>query len=130
MRRKRGVEDINWKLLLLSVSLASTSSNTAVDRRERRRRGVVHPVAMMSVWRGRELADNALDRMHRFMHLRGLNFNLSQFEGGKYNSQWFEDTSWRRSWEPIGNIGVREAARMLVPQTLFIKTPCDISFDM
>lgn len=125
LRRKRGVEGVNWKLLLLSVSLASTSFNTPVRRHEPRRmrlrRGGVHPVAMMSVYRGNGLADNALDRMHRFMHLRGLNFTDFQFEGRKYDPQWFEDTSWMMSWEPIGKIGVRQAARMLVPQTLFIK---------
>ena len=128
LRRKRGAEGVNWKLLLLSVSLASTSSNTTdrgreqrVGRRMRLRRGGIHPVAMMSAYRGSELTDNAIDRMHRIMALRGLNFNLSQFEWSKYDPQWFEDTSWMMSWESFENIGVRQAARMLVPQTLFIK---------
>ena len=62
------------------------------------------------------------DRIHRFMRLRGFNFDFAgaYSDWGKYDSQWFEDTSWMMSWESVGRIGPREASRLLVPQTLCI----------
>ena len=126
LRRKRGVGSVNWKLLLLSVSMASTSDSTIGRRRGRRdmrsRRGGVHPVAMMLMNGASEPPEMLADRIHRFMRLRGFNFDFAGAYGdwGKYDSQWFEDTSWMMSWESVGRIGPREASRLLVPQTLCI----------
>ena len=126
LKRKRGVGSVNWKLLLLSVSMASTSDSTIGRRRGRRdmrsRRGGVHPVAMMLMNGASEPPEMLADRIHRFMRLRGFNFDFAGAYGdwGKYDSQWFEDTSWMMSWESVGRIGPREASRLLVPQTLCI----------
>ena len=128
LRRKRGVGSVNWKLLLLSVSMAS-ASNSTTDRRGhgrrgmRSRRGGVHPVAMMLMNGASEPPEIMADRIHRFMRLRGLEFDFggAYNDWGKYDPRWFEDTSWMMSWDPVGRIGPREASRLLVPQTLCIK---------
>ena len=115
LKRKRGLEDIDWKILLLSVSLA----NKRFRGSERRSRSVgrettIHPVALMR-------ADaNEMRLAYRFGYL-GLGRRGLEMAGLDYNQLWFRGTSWMDAWNDITQGPNHDIEDLVVPTALFIK---------
>ena len=116
LKRKRGLENVDWKKLLLSVSLANKRLRDPGDYRNRNagRETTIHPVALLrgkgSSWmsglgfgylgRGRRPTDILLD----------------------YNPTWYEGASWMDSWNENGTMALEhDVADMVVPTALFVK---------
>ena len=118
LRRRRGLDGINWRLLLLSVSLANKRFRTA-----RHNEGTggseetIHPVILI------DEVDSSLDLRHPHLHPL-YHFRRGRYPPGhptSYARRWFEDTSWMREWNNLSP----EAERMLredtIPTALHIK---------
>jgi len=98
LRRKRGMEKINWKRLLLSLSLASEAVTPPWKEGVNGVVEVIHPVAAVSR-QGAEDAEGGglrLALMRFFSYRRRIPSLLTGF-----NSDWFEDAGWLRSWDSI-----------------------------
>jgi len=94
LRRRRGLERINWRLLLLSVSLANKRFRTAESRE-----GVhgseesIHPVVLI------DGVPPALG-FNPWFHMR-----RNQYPPGhpiSYSREWFRGTTWMHEWDNLG----------------------------
>ncbi len=116
LKRKRGLEDIDWKKLLLSISLANKRFRSHNEHRNRRvgRETTVHPVALMR-------ADTrGLRNAYRFGYL-GMGRRRGP-EGLDYNQSWFEGASWMDAWnDTTRGAAIDDIDDMVVPTALFIK---------
>mgnify|MGYP001178588181 CR=1 FL=1 len=115
LKRKRGLEDVDWKKLLLAVSLANKRFGSPSDRRNRLtgRETTIHPVALIRAdTRG---AMNA----YRFGYL-GLGRRVGP-EGLDYNQIWFEGASWMDAWNDNRQVSNGDIDDVVVPTALFIK---------
>ena len=113
LRRRRGMEGMNWRLLLLSVSLANKRFRT-----ERSREGVhgseetIHPVILI----------NGIPRSFGYnpwFHLR-----RNRYPPGhpiSYTRRWFEGTSWMDEWNKLGPQAEQAIRDDAVPTALHIK---------
>ena len=117
LKRKRGLEDVDWKKLLLSVSLANKRLRNPGDYRNRNagRETTVHPVALLrgkgSSWM-RGLGFGYLGRGRR----RPTDILLD------YNPTWYEGASWMDSWNENVMMDLEhDVADMVVPTALFVK---------
>jgi len=114
LKRKRGLKDVDWKKLLLSVSLANKRFRSPRDHRNNRvgSETTVHPVALMRS----ELGALVNARMFGYfgMGRRGP-------ERLVYNQIWFEGTSWMDAWGDNRQVFNGEIDDMVVPTALFIK---------
>ena len=117
LKRKRGLENVDWKKLLLSVSLANKRLRDPGDYRNRNagRETTIHPVALL---RGKGSS-----------WMRGLGFGY--LGGGRrrptdilldYNPTWYEGASWMDSWNENVMMDLEhDVADMVVPTALFVK---------
>jgi len=115
LKRKRGLEEIDWKKLLLSVSLANKRFRGS-ERRNRRfgRETTIHPVALMR-------ADaSEMSLAHRFGYLGLGRRGLGRAAMG-YNQLWFRGTSWMDAWNDIAQGPNHDIEDLVVPTALFIK---------
>ncbi len=113
LRRKRGLEDINWRLLLLSVSLANKRFRTEISRE-----GVhgseesIHPVVLI---------DGVPPRFgfNPWFHLR-----RSRYPPGhpiSYSRKWFEGASWMDEWNKLGSEREHAMRDDTVSTSIYIK---------
>jgi len=117
LKRKRGLENVDWKKLLLSVSLANKRLRDPGGYRNRNagRETTIHPVALL---RGKGSS-----------WMRGLGFGY--LGGGRrrptdilldYNPTWYEGASWMDSWNENVMMDLEhDVADMVVPTALFVK---------
>ena len=117
LKRKRGLGNIDWKKLLLSISLANKRFRGHNEHRNRHvgRETTVHPVAMMR-------ADGrGLRNAYRFGYL-GMGRRRGQ-EGHDYNQSWFKEASWMDAWidDTTRGVVIGDLDDMVVPTALFIK---------
>ena len=117
LKRKRGLENVDWKKLLLSVSLANKRLRDPGDYRNRNagRETTIHPVALLrgkgSSWMS-GLGFGYLGRGRR----RPTDILLD------YNPTWYEGASWMDSWNENGMMALEhDVADMVVPTALFVK---------
>ncbi len=117
LRRRRGLEGINWRLLLLSVSLANKRFRTqnsmeGVSGREE----TIHPVILIEGV-PQSLRRNPWFHMHRNRYPSGHPIS--------YTRKWFEGTSWMREWNSLGpSLGPRGEDTLreeTIPTALHIK---------
>ncbi|MDE0730534.1 MAG: hypothetical protein OSB36_06355 [Longimicrobiales bacterium] len=115
LKRKRGLEDVDWKKLLLSVSLANKRFRSPHDHRNRRvgRETTIHPVALIRVD-----VKTAMDA-YRFGYL-GMGRRRGPV-GLDYNQIWFEGASWMDGWRNNRQVSNGNIDDMVVPTALFIK---------
>ncbi len=94
LRRRRGLERINWRLLLLSVSLANKKFRTAESRE-----GVygseetIHPVVLID-------GVPPSFGFNPWFHLR-----RNRYPPGhpiSYSREWFQGTTWMHEWVDVG----------------------------
>ena len=116
LKRKRGLEDVDWKKLLLSVSLANKRFHSPRDHRNNRvgSETTVHPVALM-----REGLRSTAMNAYRFGYL-GMGRRRMP-EGREYNQKWFEGASWMDAWGDNRQVFNGDIDDMVVPTALFIK---------
>ena len=117
LKRKRGLENVDWKKLLLSVSLANKRLRDPGGYRNRNagKETTIHPVALL---RGKGSS-----------WMRGLGFGY--LGGGRrrptdilldYNPTWYEGASWMDSWNENVMMDLEhDVADMVVPTALFVK---------
>ena len=113
--RRRAIEGINWRLLLLSVSLANKRFRTNQEGGGTHgSEETIHPVILIS------------EAPQRFNRNPWFHFHRSQYPSGHpigYTRKWFEGTSWLREWNNLGS--EREQALSAgadsVPTALHIK---------
>ena len=112
MKRKRGLEDVDWKKLLISVSLANKRFH-GPDRRNRGagRETTIHPVALIRP----DLGPLAYPRMYGYFGRR------RQPDLPNYNQLWFEGASWMDAWGDNRQVFNGDLDDMVVPTALFIK---------
>ena len=116
LKRKRGLEDIDWKKLLLSISLANKRFSSPNDRRNHRdgRETTIHPVAVIHA--GTVTA--AMDA-YRFGYLgMGRRRGPNRLD---YNQIWFEGASWMDDWDDNRQVSNGNIDDWVVPTALFIK---------
>jgi hypothetical protein len=117
LKRKRGLENIDWKKLLLSISLANKRFRGHNEHRNRHvgRETTVHPVAMMCANGG------GLRNAYRFGYL-GMGRRRGP-EGQDYNQSWFKEASWMDAWidDTTRGVVIDDLDDMVVPTALFIK---------
>ena len=118
LKRKRGLEDIDWKKLLLSISLANKRLRGPDSPRNRNtgKETTIHPVAML---RGKRSSWN---RFHRFGYL-GMGRRRPAEMLLDYDPTWYEGTSWMDAWSDgiqVPDNG-NDLDDMVVPTALFIK---------
>ncbi len=116
LKRKRGLEDVDWKKLLLSVSLANKRFRGPINHRTSRvgREITMHPVALMRSDLG--AAVNA--RMFGYF---GMGRRRSPDRIFDYNQLWFEGASWMNAWDDSRQVFNGDIEDMVVPTALFIK---------
>ena len=116
LKRKRGLEDVDCKKLLLSVSLANKRFHSPRDHRNNRvgSETTVHPVALM-----REGLRSTAMNAYRFGYL-GMGRRRMP-ERREYNQKWFEGASWMDAWGDNRQVFNGEIDDMVVPTALFIK---------
>ena len=112
LKRKRGLEDVDWKKLLISVSLANKRFR-GPDRRNRGagRETTIHPVALIRP----NLGPLAYPRMYGYFGRR------RQPDLPNYNQLWFEGASWMDAWGDNRQVFNGDLDDMVVPTALFIK---------
>ena len=112
LKRKRGLEDVDWKKLLLSVSLANKRYR-GPDRHNRGagRETTLHPVGLIRP----DLGAVAYPRMYGYFGRR------RRPDMPKYNLLWFEETSWMEAWGDNRQVFNGDIDDMIVPTALFIK---------
>jgi len=112
LKRKRGLEDVDWKKLLLSVSLANKRYR-GPDRHNRGagRETTLHPVGLIRP----DLGAVAYPRMYGYFGRR------RRPDIPKYNLLWFEETSWMEAWGDNRQVFNGDIDDMIVPTALFIK---------
>ena len=117
LKRKRGLEEVDWKKLLLSIHLANTRLRDPGDSRNRNsgRETTIHPVALL------QGKGNAWIRNLRFGYL-GMGRRRRADMLLDYNPTWYEGTSWMDDWDENVMMDLeRRIADMVVPTALFIK---------
>ena len=114
LKRKRGLEDIDWKKLLLSVSLANKRYR-GPDRRNRGagRETTIHPVALIRS----DLGPQAYPRIYGYFGMG----RRREPDRVNYNQLWFEGTSWMDAWGDNSQVFNGDIDDMVVPTALFIK---------
>jgi hypothetical protein len=117
LKRKRGLKNVDWKKLLLSIDLANKRLRGPGDPRNRNagKETIIHPVALL---RGK---GSSWSRMLGFGYL-GMGRRTRSDMGLDYNQTWFEGASWMDSWEDSqqGN-AESDITDMVVPTALFVK---------
>ncbi len=116
MRRTRGIQNVDWKKLLLSVSLACTKHQTRRELRagQHGRETTIHPTAMMRL-------DGDPRRVPNFMRAMGLPRWGLPTERSRYRPDWFRGTSWMDAWDSLRPLDVHDMDDMMVPMALYIK---------
>jgi len=122
LKRKRGLEDVDWKKLLLSVSLANKRLRDPSDYRNRNggRETTIHPVALL---RGK---GSSWMRTLGFGYLGMGRRRPTDIWGGPrpsdYNPTWYEGASWMDDWNENVMMNLeRDISDMVVPTALFVK---------
>ena len=113
LRRRRGLDGINWRLLLLSVSLANKRFRTqnsmeGVSGREE----TIHPVILIQGV-PQSLRHNPWFHLHRTRYPPGHPIG--------YTRKWFEGTSWMREWNGLGPEKERALREDTIPTALHIR---------
>jgi hypothetical protein len=116
MRRTRGIQNVDWKKLLLSVSLACTKHQTRSELRagQRGRQTTIHPAAMMRL-------DGDPRRVPHFMRAMGLPRWGLPSERSRYRPDWFKGASWMDDWDSLRPLDVHDMDDMMIPMALYIK---------
>ena len=116
LKRKRGLEDVDWKKLLLSVSLANKRFRSPRGHRNNRvgSETTVHPVALMHADPG------ALVNARMFGYF-GMAARRRSSDRLDYNRAWFEGASWMDAWGANRQVFNGDIDDMVVPTALFIK---------
>ena len=117
LKRKRGLEDVDWKKLLLSVSLANKRLRDPGDYRNRNagRETTIHPVALL-----REKGSSWMRTM-RFGYL-GMGRRRHTDILSDYNPTWYEGASWMDDWNENVMMALEgDISDMVVPTALFVK---------
>ena len=116
MRRTRGIQNVDWKKLLLSVSLACTKHQTRRELRagQHGRQTTIHPAAMMRL-------DGDPRRVPHFMRAMGLPRWGPPIERSRYRPDWFKGTSWMDAWDSLRPLDVNDMDDMMIPMALYIK---------
>tara|TARA_B110000263_G_scaffold122446_1_gene106451 strand:+ start:588 stop:2291 length:1704 start_codon:yes stop_codon:yes gene_type:complete len=117
LKRKRGLEDVDWKKLLLSVSLANKRLRDPGDYRNRNagRETTIHPVALL---RGK---GSSWMRTMRFGYL-GMGRRRHTDILSDYNPTWYEGASWMDDWNENVMMALEgDISDMVVPTALFVK---------
>ncbi len=115
LKRKRGLEDIDWKKLLLSASLANKRFR-GPDRRNRGagRETTIHPVALIRS----DLRPQVYPRMYGYFGRGGRRMEPDRLN---YNQLWFRGASWMDAWGDNRQVFNGDIEDMVVPTALFIK---------
>jgi len=114
LKRKRGLEDVDWKKLLLSVSLADKRFRNPVDHRRNNsigRETTIHPVVQMR-------ADLGNARMFGYFGMGRRRRSERNFD---YNHEWFKGASWMDAWNDSRQAFNGDIEDTVVPTALFIK---------
>ena len=116
MRRVRGIQNVDWKKLLLSVSLACTKHQTRRELRtgQHGHQTTIHPAAMMRL-------NGDTRRTPDFMRGLGLPPWGLPTERSRYNPDWFRGASWMDEWDSLGPLDIRDIDDMMIPMALYIK---------
>ena len=115
LNRRRGLEGINWRLLLLSVSLANKRFRMP-DNMEGMRGSeeTIHPVILIH-----GVPHSLGRRAYPWFHL-----HRNRYPPGhpiSYTRKWFEGTSWMREWDILGPERERAMREDTVSTSLHIK---------
>jgi len=116
LKRKRGLENIDWKKLLLSVSLANKRFRSPISRRNglNGREVTIHPVALMR-------ADLGAAMNARILGYFGMGRRERPDRSFDYNQLWFAGASWMDAWGDNRQVPSIDIEDMVVPTALFIK---------
>ena len=117
LKRKRGLKDVDWKKLLLSIDLANKRFRDPSGPRNHNagRETTIHPVALL-LGKGSSWISGAM----RFGYL-GMGRRRSVDMLLNYNPTWYEGASWMDAWDDNVRLTSANIADMVVPTALFVK---------
>ncbi|MEC7686128.1 MAG: hypothetical protein VYB47_00985 [Candidatus Thermoplasmatota archaeon] len=110
--RRRGLGDINWRLLLLSVSLANKRFRTNHMEGTHGSEETIHPVILINGVPP-EFGRNP------WFHLARTRYPSGHPIG--YTRKWFESSSWMREWNELGSTREQALRDDAVPTALHVK---------